>query len=213
MIAGLALRWVVTVLFGVAIVECLYALAGGHRKWTDFVRHALHLVMSLAMIVMAWPFAMMVPNRPPMAFFLVAALWFVGMAAVGSDGPVDRLTNQYHAAMMAAMAWMYAVMDGALFPGADGSHDPDAPSVSMPGMPGMATPSSDVSTQVAPQWITAVTWLLTAGFGLAAVFWLYRCIVERRRDSSSGAAPRAHAGTLCQGLMAAGMAIMFGVMP
>jgi Domain of unknown function (DUF5134) len=217
MIADLTLRWVVTVLFGLSFAECMYAFAAGHRKWTGVVGHALHLAMSVAMIVMAWPAGLAVPNRPPLVFFLLAALWFVGMAVAASPDPIQRLANEYHAVMMAAMAWMYAVMDGALLPGnTGGPHDQDAPSGSMPGMPGMPgmeMPSSDMSTQMAePQWITTVNWIVTIGFGLAAVYWLYRYVAQRREDSAQRIPLLAHAGSLCQSFMAAGMAIMFGVM-
>ncbi|MCV7228459.1 DUF5134 domain-containing protein [Mycolicibacterium komossense] len=214
MIADLTLRWVVTILFALSFAECLYALAAGHRKWTHAVGHALHLVMAAAMIVMAWPIGMELPNRPPMAFFLLATLWFGGMAALGSPGPVERLGNEYHAVMMGAMAWMYAVMDGALLPGGtDGSPGGDVPSASMPGMPGMAMPSATTSGHPAePQWITAVNWMVTVGFAIAAVWWLYRYVVQRRKDSTADCGLLAHAGTLCQSFMAAGMAIMFGVM-
>jgi hypothetical protein len=214
MIADLTLRWVVTVLFGLSFAECAYALAAGHRKWTGAAGHVLHLVMSVAMIVMAWPVGLAVPNRPSLVFFLLAALWFVGMAAIGSPGPVQRLTNQYHAAMMAAMAWMYAAMDGALLPGnAEGPHDHDAASGSMPGMPGMDMPPADMSTRtVEPQWITTVNWIVTVVFGLAALYWLYRYVAQRRKDSAQPTPLLAHAGSLCQSFMAAGMAIMFGVM-
>jgi hypothetical protein len=214
MIADLTLRWVVTVLFGLSVAECLYALAAGHRKWTGVVGHVLHLVMSVAMIVMAWPAGLAVPNRPPLAFFLLGALWFVGMAVAASPGPVQRLDNEYHAVMMAAMAWMYAVMDGALLPGnAGGPHDQDAPSGSMPRMPGMEMAPADQSRHtVEPQWITTVNWIVTVVFGLAAVYWLYRYLAQRQKDSAQRTPLLAHAGSLCQSLMAAGMAIMFGVM-
>jgi hypothetical protein len=87
MIADLTLRWVVTVLFGLSFAECAYALAAGHRKWTGAVGHVLHLVMSVAMIVMAWPVGLAVPNRPSLVFFLLAAVWFVSNGSPTNTTP------------------------------------------------------------------------------------------------------------------------------
>ena len=207
MIADLALRWLVTILFGLSIAESAVSLAAGHHRRTSLVGHVLHLIMSVAMIVMAWPVGMALPNRPPFVFFVVATLWFVGVA-VASAGPVERLGNEYHAVMMGAMAWMYAVMDGALFPTAP--TDSDAPAASMPGMDmsgGAASPST-----AEPQWITTLNLVFTVGFGVAAVFWLYRYIKRRRMDVTARPTLLTHAGSLAQACMAAGMAIMFGVM-
>jgi hypothetical protein len=211
MIVDLTLRWIVTILFALSVAECLYTFAAGHRSCTSAVGHVLHLAMSVAMIVMAWPVGMGLPNRSPMVFFVLATLWFIGVA-VGSPAPVVRLANEYHAVMMGAMAWMYAVMGGALLPGnADSSRSDGGPS--MPGMPGMAMPSTAGSTQTAePAWITTVNWMATVGFGLAAVCWLYRYVARRRKDAAPGVGLLAHAGTLGQSFMAAGMAIMFAVM-
>ncbi|CAN5705188.1 DUF5134 domain-containing protein [soil metagenome] len=210
MIADLALRWLVTALFGLSVAESALSLAAGHHRRTSVVGHVLHLVMAVAMIVMAWPFGMTLPTRPPLVFFVVAALWFAGVA-VASAGPVERLGNEYHAVMMAAMAWMYAVMDGALF--ATAPADSDAPTATMPTMPGMDMSSGGASPSTAePQWITALNWMFTVGFGLAAAFWLYRYLACRRREVTIRPALLAHAGSLAQAFMAAGMAIMFGVM-
>ena len=55
MIHDLALRWLVTILFVLAVVECLYALAVGNRRPATVVSQLLHVVMALAMAVMAWP--------------------------------------------------------------------------------------------------------------------------------------------------------------
>lgn len=211
MIADLTLRWIVTILFGLSIAECLYAFTAGHRSCTGVVGHALHLVMSAAMVAMAWPIGMELPHRPPLVLFVLATLWFIGVA-VGTSGPVERLANEYHAVMMGAMVWMYAVMGGALLPGST-DHSPAGTAASMPGMPGMAMPSPDGSTQMAqPQWITTVNWMFVVGFGLAAVFWLYRYVARRRKGSAQRVQPLNHAGMLAQSLMAAGMAIMFAVM-
>ncbi len=58
-----------------------------------------------------------------------------------------------------------------------------------------------------PAWIDALNWLCTVGFAVAAVYWLYRFFGERQADPN-----RRHLGIACQAMMAAGMAVMFGVM-
>ena len=51
--------------------------------------------------------------------------------------------------------------------------------------------------------------MCTIGFGVAAVFWLYRLITARLQSADDGS--HSTVGILCQLAMAAGMAIMFGV--
>lgn len=113
MIQDLLLRWVVTVLFALSAAESVYAMATGRRVWTHIVSHSLHFVMAVAMVVMAWPSGAALPTSGPMVFFLLATVWFVGVTLVQSG---HRGINAYHAAMMLAMAWMYAVMGGGLLP-------------------------------------------------------------------------------------------------
>lgn len=211
MITDVVIRWVVTVLFGLSFAECGYALAAGHGRWTSSVNHVLHLVMSVAMILMAWPFGMIVPNRPLMVFFLGAAIWFVCIGVSVASGVRNRVVTGYHAAMMAAMAWMYALMDGTLLPGpSDTSGDPPA---SMPSMPGMNMSNADMSGAHSAHagWIVNVNLFITVAFAAAAGYWLYRYFMESADRTSGRPAILAHAGVLCQSFMAAGMAIMFGV--
>ncbi|RFZ07652.1 hypothetical protein VIMS_04279 [Mycobacterium marinum] len=49
-----------------------------------------------------------------MIFFWLADLWFVRAAGRMSAEDGERLINGYYAAMVAAMAWMFAVMNGRL---------------------------------------------------------------------------------------------------
>ena len=73
MIADIWLRWCVTGLFLLSAAQCVYALvtAREDRTWIDQTSRALHLLMAVAMLVMAWPAGMGVPNRPPLVFFLL----------------------------------------------------------------------------------------------------------------------------------------------
>ncbi len=213
MINDLALRWVVTILFGLSAAECVFSIVTGHRRWTSLVGHVLHAVMAVAMAVMAWPKGAELPTTGPMVFFLLAAIWFavIALTPVGAD---HRVAGTYHSLMMLAMAWMYAVMNGHLLPGqSSGHHSATMPGMNMPGMdmPGMDMPEMDGSTGGGyPAWINALNWVCTIGFAVAAVFWIYRYFAVRHRDSTD--CTDRHLGVICQAMMAAGMAIMFGVM-
>jgi hypothetical protein len=216
MIHDIFLRWIVTALFVLSAAECVFAIATGRRTWIHVVSPVLHFVMSVAMVVMAWPWGAKLPTTGPMVFFLLAAVWF---AAVGFTGVGHRAVNGYHALMMLAMAWMYAVMNGNLLPGqcgtAHGAHDMKSPHTTMPGMdmPDMNMPGMDMSGNGSssgggyPAWIDAINWVCTIGFAIAALWWLYRFFALRK----AGPTPRL-LWLARQTMMAAGMAIMFGVM-
>jgi hypothetical protein len=210
-ITDVFLRWIVTALFVVSALECGYVIATERRLGAHLVGHVLHLVMALAMAVMAWPRGAALPTTAPMVFFALAALWFVGVAL--STKP-HRVVAGYYAVMMLAMAWMYAVMNGSLLPGQSAHHDDHTSTASGHGhheMAGMNMPGMDMSGDAAapgqPIWIDALNWLCTGMFAVAAVWWLYRFFAQRQTDST-----RHHFGVACQAMMAAGMAVMFGVM-
>lgn len=211
MIADLALRWVVTVLFALSAVECTYALAGSRGRPGAAVSQLLHLAMAVAMMVMAWPRGAELPTLAPMLFFLAAAVWFVaGLLRSGTTH--DRLVDGYHAAMMLAMAWMYAVMNGNVLARhtetvAVGSHDMQA--MHMAGHHGGTAMAMEQVSVQPPVWIPAINWLLTIGFVIAAAVWLYHYFAARQQSETPAFS---HFGTLCRAMMAAGMAIMFGVM-
>lgn len=206
MIDDLALRWTVTVLFGASMVGQVYVLVAQRDRWICTVERLLHLVMSAAMIVMAWPAGMKLPTVGPIVFFVAATVWFLLVAAHVFSGTAGRLTNGYHAIMMAAVAWLYAVMTGGL-PGKL-SHSLDR-TVSRP--PAMEMPGMDMSVPE-PGWITALNWIATVGFAIAAMYWFYRYFARGRKNPVPNIARFADLGPLYQAFMASGMAIMFGVM-
>lgn len=215
MISELFLRWIVTALFVVSAVECAHAVVTERKVGPHLVGHLLHFAMASAMAVMAWPRGAALPTTAPMVFFALGALWFLGIALARTP---HRVVAGYHAAMMLAMAWMYAVMNGNLLPGQStprGDHSTamsehaghhDMAAMSMPGMDMSGTTGAS-STPGHPEWIDALNWLCTVVFAVAAVWWLHRFFVERQADPS-----RRHVGVACQAMMAAGMAVMFGVM-
>ncbi|KHO19278.1 DUF5134 domain-containing protein [Mycolicibacterium setense] len=212
MIADLALRWIVTVLFALSAAECAFALVGSRGRPGAAVSQVLHLVMAIAMMVMAWPRGAELPTLPPLFFFLAAAGWFLAVA-LRSRTTYGRVVDGYHAAMMSAMAWMYAVMNGNLLvrhtetAATAGSGDVHA--IHMAGHSGGGTAMAMEHASVQPLWIPAINWLLTLGFVIATAAWLYRYFAARQKSEAS---PFSHFGTLCRAMMAGGMAIMFGVM-
>lgn len=207
MIQDLFLRWIVTALFVLSAAECLYVIAADRRSWALTVSRSLHIVMAIAMAVMAWPVGAALPTTGPMIFFLLATVWFV-IVALAQHG--HRGMNGYHASMMLAMAWMYAVMSGRLLPeptsgGGHGGHGGHAGHHASP-----AGADAAAAADTDPPFIVGLNWLWTVAFSVAALWWVYR-FVERRRADSSLPIYR-FIGIVCQAMMAAGMAIMFAVM-
>lgn len=212
MIQNLLLRWIVTALFVLSAGECVYAIATGRRVWTHFIAQLLHLVMAVAMAVMAWPWGAALPTTGPIVFFLLATVWFVIVIFVQAG---HRGINAYHASMMLVMAWMYAVMSGGLLPmpaeGAGGGAPAGHHGSSAASMPGMDMPDMSAPTQSAePPLITGVNWLCTIGFAIATVWWFYRYFIARKAEPTQPS--HRFLGTASQAMMASGMAIMFGVM-
>ena len=225
MIQDVALRWVVTLLFGLSAAGFLSLIARGHRRTSSVVGLVLHVAMAAAMAVMAWPEGAKLPTTAPMVVFLFAAAWFA-VIALTRLGAGHRVINAYDSLMMLAMAWMYAVMNGQLLPGqSSGHHSTPMPGMNMHGMemPGMEMPGMDMPAKGMsdvpggtvdngyPAWITTVNWVITIGFALATVFWIYRYFRGRRRRDSAECANHP-LGVVSHAMMAAGMAIMFGSM-
>jgi uncharacterized protein DUF5134 len=209
----LALTWIITLLFGVSIATYVYILVAQHGQRTSTINHLLHLVMSAAMILMAWRVGMNLPTVGPMIFFLLAGVWFVYVAGRVSLPARDRLTNCYYAVMVAAMAWMYALMNGSLTGQTDHSLDHAlAGSLDM-NMSGIEMPATEMSQPVpGPGWITSVNWIATLGFAIVALYWASRYVAERRRNPVPHAPKLTHLEPLYKTLTSAGTALMFGVM-
>ena len=222
MIHDIALRWMLTLLFGFSAAVCVRAAVAGRPSPTTVVSHALHALMAFAMAVMAWPAGAALPTRAPMFVFATAAVWF---AVVTVRNTRHRMGYAYHALMMAAMTWMYAAMGGIPL-GRSASSDlaataamtmPGMPDMAgMPDMPGMPTGSVPAgqgtggSGAHAANWITALNLLCTIGFAVAAVFWLYRLLTDRRQATDDESSRRG--AVLGQFAMAAATAAMFGAL-
>ncbi|KZS70782.1 hypothetical protein A4G27_25115 [Mycobacterium kansasii] len=194
MIHQLILRWVVTGLFALPAAECGLAIVTKGRPWRAVVGHGLHLLMAVAMAVMAWPWSARLPSTGPAVFFLLACVWFVTTAVVAPRQTAPRVLYGYHGLMMLATAWMYVTMNGHLLTVRSSAQHDIA-------MPGMDMPASSAS----PLWVGAVNWCGTVVFAVAAAFWTSRYVVERQH----GAARLRTLGSLGQAMMASGMAILF----
>lgn len=208
-----AQRWIVTIIFGVSIALIAYSLVPQNDRWIRIVNHVLHLVMSAAMISMAWPIGRNLPTVGPMIVFLLAAVWFIHLATRANCATRRRLTNCYNAVMMAAMSWMYAVMNNHL-PGQTGDHSPNH---AMSGPLAMTASTEMPTQQMSPTtpeigWITTVNWIATLGFAVAAVYWLCRYVAEHRTHLRPHTTRPAHVELLSQAFAAAGTAVVFGAM-
>ncbi|EFG79782.1 hypothetical protein HMPREF0591_0327 [Mycobacterium parascrofulaceum ATCC BAA-614] len=204
MIHDLVLRWVVTALFALTAAECVLAIATKHRPWTWVVSHGLHFIMAVAMVMMAWPSGAQLPSTGPTAFFLLAAMTFVTMAVVVARTTALRIRYGYHASMMLATGWMYAMMNARWYPAPTSTQHRAQPAMSsMPGMDmaGTAMPASSGS----PTWFSAVNWPAAVGFAVAALFWTYWYFVKRQHEPSRFRS----LGNLSQAGMAIGMTILF----
>ena len=236
MINDLFLRWATTLLFALAAAQCAYLMIVKRMGWPSYIGDGLHLIMSVAMGLMAWPFSMSWPTIGPMIFFIIAALWFLASMALpqGKQNPdkcgcvpptstlFGRAAALYHATMMGAMAWMYAVMNPTLL---TADHSASAAMAMSTGsssmllahdhsdMPGMDMPGMDMHSSHATQlgFVTPINWVLAIGFAIAAAYWLYLYFDRRRRPGAASDA-LSFAGDLCQVFMAVGMSIMFFVM-
>jgi hypothetical protein len=216
-----ALRWTVTILFVISAGECLVTTFARRRNPTIVVGNLLHVLMALAMAVMAWPWGAQLPTTPPMVFFLLAAVWFLTVIIRARSGPQFR--NLYHLVMMLSMAWMYALMNGNVLPG---QTTDSASSTPPPDHSDMHTSALDRHSQEAlgtdgvhgwvelPAWINAVNWVFAVGFAVATAYWFYRYVTKARGEFSGDSLELAQdrLGVLCQAMMAGGAATMFGLL-
>ncbi len=217
MIQDMTLRWVVTLLFVFSAGVYVQAIVANRHSGANVIGNSLHVIMAVAMAVMAWPRGAELPPRAPMVFFAVAAIWFAVIAVRNS---ASRWGSAYHALMMLAMAWMYAAMGGLALRRAPGPAGMDMAGMDMAGHAGHAGHTGHAghgghsaagpSASATPEWVGVLNWVCTVGFAIATVFWIYRYIAARLGGSTRSTGQQF--GILSQVTMAAGMAIMFAVM-
>ncbi|WP_206792062.1 DUF5134 domain-containing protein [Amycolatopsis sp. MtRt-6] len=198
MITAEGLRWILTAMFVLTGAFCAYRCLrqGSAAERTGDV---LHVVMCVAMVAMVWPATMSVARWPQIVFFALAAVWFVGIAAVGSShgDHGGRRVAIYHVVMMAAMAWMVFVMPRAMsgMTGTGGTME-------MPGHAGMPVPVPGTGTT--PADVTSVALVLVVVFVVSGLVFLSRAIDDAR---ASRPALRSLGGG-ANGVMALGMGLM-----
>ena len=213
LIGDVALRWIVTTLFGASIATYMYIPGAQRGRWTSTVNHLLHLVMSAAMILMAWGVGMSLPTVGLMIFFLLAGVWFAGAAGRMSTATGDRLTNGYYAVMMAAMAWMFVAMNGRLPSQFGHSSDRAQSAAAATDMSGMDMPAHEMSPiEPAAEWIATVNSIAALGFAVVALYWACRNLAKRRVDAVPHTRRLAHLEPIYQACTAAGTALMFGAL-
>ena len=117
MLSDSLLQWALTLTFSsTAMYSTVRLLAD--RKLLLIVGNVLHLVMSLVMVAMCWPWWSLLPAVPQTLFFSAGAVWFVAIAilqvrrrttraGVGGHSAWHQVT---HAVMMLSMVWMILAM-------------------------------------------------------------------------------------------------------
>ena len=192
---------------------CIYILVAQCGRWTSTVNHLLHLVMSVAMILMAWGVGMRLSTVAPMIFFLLAGVWFGRAAGRMSTPAGDRLTNGYYAVMMAAMAWMFVAMNGGLPSQFGDSSDRAQSAATAIDVSGMDMPAHEMSpTEPAVEWIATVNSIAALGFAVVALCWACRYLAKRRGHPVPHTRQLAHLEPLYQACTAAGTALTFGAL-
>jgi len=184
------------------LLTVLYAATGGYSllRWAslgagisghhgDRVAELSHLVMSVAMIAMAWAYGGPAGNAAQIVLFTVLAGYFLTRLPVGRSGarlggcpapvppadvPLDGVDGGRHAAA-----------DGRYARGLGGRHMHDMPmggadSAGQDGQPPAPTPS----------WAVVVTVAMSVALLAAAAYWLRRAV----RNSGTPRGPGAHRG-------------------
>lgn len=195
---------------GVYALARLAALTSGSLQAGDRLVELVHLLMSLAMIAMAWGWTGP-PGSPgglvQIVGFGLVAVWFLSRALE----PGSRLVHGYHALMAAAMVWMVATMpllmgmpmtaDGG---GGHGHHGGGTDVVA-------AVPAGPT-----PDWASVGNWAFVVLCAAAAVFWVVRTArpTELRTEGDvvvrSRTVRRIDGG--CHVVMSAGMGTMLVAM-
>lgn len=208
MIGEPPLRWAITLLFAASVAMYAYLVVAQRGRWTGRLTHLLHLTMSVAMVLMVWRVGLDLPAIGPTLFFLLAGVWFLGVAVWAPSVSRQRLKTCYYAAMMGAMAWMYALMSGAV-PGVS-AHLHSQPASAVMDMPGMQPPAHDrTPPTTGVSWVSAANWIGVAAFAAVALYWSYRFVRELRTNRVPASARAVWWEPLYQASTAAGTALMF----
>lgn len=201
----LASPWdvILTVAFAVTGAFCLWHVAAPRpngRPQAERVIDMLHLIMSVAMVVMIWiPFGT-IGTWIQAAVFAVLGILLLGSALSRSLPRTRRADLVSHVMLSAAMVWMLAAMPlmmaGMPMPsgGSGGGHEGHA-------MPA-ASDGSASGLAATPGWVDVVSWALVALCAVVVGWWAFRVATDRRH--------RGH--RLCHLGMGAGMGLMLALM-
>lgn len=164
----------VSLILALGIIFCLgKAIRAG--SWVDRSNYILHALMGLGMLGMAWH-QLDLPLLPQLLFFGLASFWFLLQAVSSTESSAmyhdraGRLSCLYHATMLAATAYMFALPNGAepQGPSAGGglnrghaAHLGHAPAV-------IAHPASGDSML----WNQSIAQVLAVLFAVAVLGWL-----------------------------------------
>lgn len=127
MLSDPVLQWTLTLAFSATAAYATLRLVTD-RKPLLIVGNALHLVMSLVMIAMCWPWWTVLPSLPQTLFFSAGTAWFAAVALLQTRRRITRAAvgghsawhQVAHAVMMLAMVWTLLAMPS----GTDGTtHD------------------------------------------------------------------------------------------
>jgi hypothetical protein len=186
-----ALRWSMAAALAAATVYCGFR-AGSKSPVVMRVNYGLHALMTAAMIAMlahGWEW----PLLPQILVFTLAAWWFAVQAAAswaepgtrrGRPGRPGRRKCLYDALMMAAMAYMLAVMQLGATAAASGLQAPDVFAVQGTHHPAAAG-ASRVTLPAAPDWTSQATLVLAVAFAAACILWAARLV----KSLGGGSAP------------------------
>ncbi|MFJ8490458.1 DUF5134 domain-containing protein [Streptomyces sp. NPDC094038] len=217
MIAASGLRWIFTLVFALTAAHGILRGTRAGVALPERVDHALHAVMGLSMIAMVWPWGMDVPALPQVVVFAAGAVWFVGSVPFRADGgfhPRKLLGTLFHAVMMAAMAWMVAVMDSGgttAGQGGGGAGHSSMAGMDMSAGSGLSAMSLAGTGRKLAAGALALVLLAFALRRLARAFDAARALPAGGPEPVVGV--RADAlSPACHGAMALGMAVMFALL-
>jgi len=211
-ITGPVLPWVFTALFLAVAAHCVVGLgvalrpvmpggvgdrSGGGVDGRTAIAHLCHLLMSLSMVAMAWPWWSHLPATPQVVVFALAAAWFAVQTRSATTG---RLRHVIDAAMMLAMVWMVAVM----------GYGPHATDAGMAGTMADHQHGTLAPVQVAVGLGLTVV-MLAAAVGCATGLTGTQAS-SRQGAGQPGTAVHRHADTAARTAMSAGMAAMCALM-
>lgn len=173
------LSWTFTVVFtltGVYSTVRLAELTSGIDRTGNRLAELSHLLMSLAMIAMAWAWTGD-PSSPTgllqIVVFGLFGIWFLARLTV-PEGDHSRANEGYHLVTNAAMVWMVAAMPQIMRAGTSASDAAHHGGAGMAGMAGMAMPASTPPS--APGWVVAVSGVFVVLLVAGAVLWTSRIV-------------------------------------